>query len=173
MLEHIAQRLAELPVLVLGTYRDVELTTSLPLARTLQDLLRARLAHDIRLRRLPEAGVAAMLRARAAADPPSHLVTLIYSETEGNPFFVEEVFRHLAEEGKLFDAAGRWRMDLAIGEAEVPRGVRLVIGQRLARVGEACRRALTAAAVVGRTFDYDLLAATPCSTPSRRQQGRA
>jgi len=84
-------------------------------------------------------------------------VQAVYSETEGNPFFVEEVFHHLAAEGKLLDTEGRWRADLSIGELEVPRGVRLVIGRRLERVSEDCRRVLTTAAVIGHGFSFELL----------------
>ena len=46
--------------------------------------------------------------------PPASLARIIFDETEGNPFFVEEVFRHLAEDGKLFDAGGAWRTDLRV-----------------------------------------------------------
>jgi len=157
LLQHIAQQLGEMPVLVVGTYRDVELDVARPLAKALEDILRQRLAHDVTLRRLPESDVEAMLRARSGQEPPARLVEVIYRETEGNPFFVEEVFKHLAEAGRLFDDKGRWRSDLEIGEQEVPRGVRLVIGRRLERVSEECRRVLTAAAIVGRAFSYELL----------------
>ena len=157
LLQHIAQQLREVPVLILGTYRDVELDVGRPLARALEGLLRQRLAHRIGLRRLPQDGVAAMLRALSGQVPPAPLVQAVYAETEGNPFFVEEVFEHLAEEGKLFDAQGRWRADLRVGELEVPEGVRLVIGRRLERVCEECRRVLTAAAVIGRGFSFELL----------------
>ncbi|MEE8346410.1 MAG: tetratricopeptide repeat protein, partial [Dehalococcoidia bacterium] len=81
------------------------------------------------------------------------------SETEGNPFFVEELFQHLAEAGRLFDAKGHWRSDREVSELDVPRGVRLVIGRRLERVGEECRRVLTSAAVIGRAFTFELLEA--------------
>jgi class 3 adenylate cyclase/tetratricopeptide (TPR) repeat protein len=157
LLQHIAQRLSEMPVLILGTYRDVELDVARPLARALEELVRQRLAHDLALKRLSEAGVAAMLRAVSGQEPPAPLVQIVYGETEGNPFFVEEVFHHLATEGKLFDEQGRWRSDLSIGELEVPRGVRLVIGRRLERVSEDCRRVLTTAAVIGRGFSFELL----------------
>jgi tetratricopeptide (TPR) repeat protein len=159
LLQHIAQRLHEMPLLILGTYRDVELDVARPLARALEELLRQRLAHDLALKRLPEDGVAAMLRALSGQDPPPSLVQAVYRETEGNPFFVEEVFHHLAAEGKLLDAHGRWRSDLSISELEVPRGVRLVIGRRLERVSEDCRRVLTTAAVIGRGFSFELLQA--------------
>jgi len=159
LLQHITQRLHEMPILILGTYRDVELDVARPLAAALRELTRQRLAHHLALKRLPEAGVAAMLEALSGQEPPAPLVQAVYGETEGNPFFIEEVFQHLAEEGKLFDAQGRWRSGLRIVELEVPRSVRLVIGQRLERVCEDCRRILTAAAVVGRGFSFELLEA--------------
>jgi class 3 adenylate cyclase/tetratricopeptide (TPR) repeat protein len=159
LLQHIAQQLHEMPLLLVGTYRDVELEVARPLARALRELTRQRLVNRLSLRRLPEAGVEAMLRALSGQDPTAPLVQAIYSETEGNPFFVEEVFKHLVEEGKLFDAKGRWRSDLSIDELEVPEGVRLVVGERLERVGEQCRRALTTAALIGRRFSFQLLEA--------------
>jgi len=157
LMEQLAQQAPQHRLLIVGTYRDVELEVGRPLARTLEALLRQRLAHRISLRRLQEETVGAMLRALSGQEPPPLLVSAVYSETEGNPFFVEEVFQHLAEEGKLFDTQGRWRQDLQVSELDVPEGVRLVVGRRLERVGEGCRRALGAAAVIGRRFRYDLV----------------
>jgi tetratricopeptide (TPR) repeat protein len=157
LLQHIAQRLHEMPVLIVGTYRDVELDVARPLARALRELTRQRLTERLTLKRLPEEDVSAMLRALSGQEPPDALVQVVYRETEGNPFFVEEVFQHLAEEGKLFDAEGRWQSDLRVSELDVPEGVRLVIGQRLERVCPECRRVLTTAAVIGRGFSFELL----------------
>ncbi len=159
LIEHVAQHLAEMRVLIVGTYRDVDLDVGRPLAKTLERLLRQRLAHRIALKRLPESDIEAMLRTLSGQDPPTLLVRAIFSETEGNPFFVEEVYHHLGEEGKLFDTSGRWRADLDVSELDVPEGVRLVIGRRLQRVSEVCRRALTGAAVIGRVFGFELLQA--------------
>ena len=159
LIQHIVQQLHEMPVLFVGTYRDVELEVARPLARALRELTRQRLVNRVPLKRMPEASVEAMLRALSGQDPPALLVQAIYSETEGNPFFVEEVFQHLTEEGKLFDAKGLWRLDLNIDELEVPEGVRLVIGERLERVSEECRKALASAAVIGRRFSFELLEA--------------
>ncbi|MEX2458012.1 MAG: AAA family ATPase, partial [Actinomycetota bacterium] len=159
LLEHLAEVMPELPCLVIGTYRDVELEVGRPLARTLESLLRRHLAERVSLRRLPQEGVRAMLGSLAGHEPPDVLVKTVFSETEGNPFFVEEVFRHLAEEGRLFDDAGRFRTDLRIDEVDVPEGVRLVIGRRLERLGEATLEVLAAGAIVGRIFAYPVLAA--------------
>src|SRR5262249_44778056 len=87
------------------------------------------------------------------------LVQAVFAETEGNPFFVEEVFRHLREEGRVLDNEGRWLPNIQIAELEVPEGVRLVIGRRLERVSAECREILTAAAVVGARFDLKVLEA--------------
>src|SRR5262245_8741418 len=161
LVQHLAQRLPHIPVLVLGTYRDAELKPGRPLAAVLPALLRQRLAEEIVLRRLTEDGVGALLECRADSKPPAELVSLVYAETEGNPFFVEEVFRHLHEAGKLFDEAGRWRSGVQISDTEVPRSVGLVIGQRLERLSGEGRRILTIAALAGKTFRFDPLAAFP------------
>jgi tetratricopeptide (TPR) repeat protein len=84
-------------------------------------------------------------------------VNVIYEETQGNPFFVEEVYKHLVEEGKIFDAAGQFRLDISIDEVDVPENVRLVLDRRLNRLGEKTLQVLTAAAVIGRSFSFKLL----------------
>jgi predicted ATPase len=157
LLRDLAPRLAKVPVLAIGSYRHTDLSHERPFAASLESLLRARHAEEVVLAPFGEQDVAALLRGRAGQPPPPELVSLVYSETQGNPFFVEEVFRHLKEVDKLFDAEGRWHSGIEIADTEVPRGVRLVLGRRLERVSEACRRALTAAAVIGRVFPFELL----------------
>ena len=159
LLEHLAHHLPQLRILALATYRDVELDVGRPFAKSLERLARQRLADRITLRRMPESDVAELLAALGAPAPPAELVHAIYHETEGNPFFVEEVFQHLREEGRLLDADGRWLSELRIDELEVPEGVRLVIGRRLERAGDACRAVLTSAAVIGPRFDLKILEA--------------
>ena len=157
LLQYLTPRLTEMRLLVVATYRDVELDVARPLAAALRQLTKDRLATRIALRRLPEADVAAMLAALSGREPAPTLVAAIHHETEGNPFFVEEVYEHLSEEGRLFDAAGNWRTDLTMGALDVPEGVRLVVGRRLERLSGDGRRALTVAAVVGRRFSYPLV----------------
>ncbi len=50
-----------------------------------------------------------MLRTLTGQAAPEELVQLIHRETEGNPFFVEEVYLHLVESGVLLDDHGRVR----------------------------------------------------------------
>src|SRR4029077_9004202 len=85
------------------------------------------------------------------------LTSLVFEESQGNPFFVEELYRHLVEEGKVFDEAGQFRTDVTIDEIDVPENVRLIIGRRLERFNENEKRVLAAAAVIGRSFSFQLL----------------
>ena len=157
LLQHHAQTLSNTPMLVICTYRDVGIEVTRPFAQTVETLLRQKQATRMPLRRLPQDGVKNMLAAMSNQAPPSSLVRVIFEETEGNPFFVEEVFRHLSEEGKLFDQDGKWLPGLRIDRLQVPEGVRLVLGRRLDRLGEDARRVLTTAAVIGRSFSLRLL----------------
>ncbi|MEX0873363.1 MAG: AAA family ATPase [Actinomycetota bacterium] len=157
LIEHMAALMPEMRVLGVATYRDVELDVSRPLAATIERLLRARLIDRIPVKRFDRDGVATMVAAMAGKTAPDAIVDAIFSETEGNPFFVEEVFRHLNEEHKLFDETGDFRSDIQVDELDVPESVRLVVGRRLERLGEQAQKVLAAGAVVGRAFPFSLL----------------
>ena len=92
----------------------------------------------------------ALVSALGAEAASSRFVAQLHGETEGNPFFIEEVLRHLTSPaGELGE--------LALDEAGVPEGVREVTGRRLARLGAPARDTLATAAVIGREFDFDVL----------------
>jgi class 3 adenylate cyclase/tetratricopeptide (TPR) repeat protein len=157
LLESIAKRASRAAFLVVGTYRDVDVGRGDPFARGIEHLPRLPSVSRITLKRLTEAEVARILHALSGQPPPEQLIRLIYNETEGVPFFVEEVYRHLAEERRLTDASGHWLPQVQIGEIEVPETVRLVLGRRIDRIGETAQRVLTTAACIGRTFTFDFL----------------
>jgi class 3 adenylate cyclase len=159
LLESVARRVGRARLLVIGTYRDVDLHAGHPFMRGIEHLSRLQTVSRITLRRLSAIEVAEMLRALSGQEPPERLVQLIYSETEGVPLFVEEVYRYLAEERRLTDAAGKWLPQVEIGEIEVPETVRLVLGRRIDRIGETAQRILTTAACIGRMFTFDFLTA--------------
>lgn len=159
LLNHLARSLRSMPVMIAATYRDVELEPAGALAESLDELTRLRGAEQIHLQGLPEHSVAAMLQALAGQDPPDNIVKLFFEHTEGNPFFVEELYWHLADQARLFDASGVFQRDLRLAEVKVPPNVRLVIGRRLGRVNVNTQKILAAAAVLGRSFTFELLAA--------------
>ena len=157
LLRYLAERLKGEPVLIIGTYRDSELKPGGPFSRVLQDLTRERLADDLRLDRLDRSEILELLVRQFGSEPPEAVVELIFSETEGNPFFIEEVVRHLQESGRLLTETGKFRTDIEIGDTEVAQGVRLIIEDRVGRAGALCQEILTVAAVAGRAFAFDLL----------------
>jgi class 3 adenylate cyclase/tetratricopeptide (TPR) repeat protein len=163
--EYLAPLLPDLPALLLGTYRDGEVDVSHPLSRVISVLARRRLVERVGLQGLSPNGVRAMVEALAGQPVPDRLVRLVEMETEGNPFFIEEVYLHLAESGALFDEHGRVHSDLSLAENSVPEGVRLVLGQRLARLSPTTREALTAAAILGRVFSPDLVSEVAPADP--------
>lgn len=157
LLEHLAPHLPRLPVIYIVTYRDVAADMGEPFQRALARLSRLDSVTRIALRDLGRDEVATLLASLGQADPPTSIVEVIYRETEGNPFFVQSVYRHLAEEGRLFDAQGQWRTDLDAESLAVPESVRLVIDQRLKRLGDDTQAILGQAAVMGLRFDLGLV----------------
>jgi hypothetical protein len=156
LLAHLARHVAQLPVVLVGTYRDTDLDMNPALVRTLEELLRIGFP-PLKLQGLSHNAVAQLLQELSHREPPAHLVRVICEETQGNPFFVEEVYQHLVEEGKIFDATGQFRADLTVDEVDVPDNVRLVLGRRLEQLSETARQVLGAAAVIGRHFSFSLL----------------
>ena len=158
LLIHLANRVAQLPVVIIGTYRDGYTENNPALVRTLEELIRMGV-RPLKLGGLSEDAVAQMLHRLSQRQAPESLVRLIFEESQGYPFFVEEVYRHLVENGKVFDETGQFRTDIKIADTEVPESVRLIIGRRLERLDENEKQALTAAAVIGRSFNFKVLAA--------------
>jgi len=160
LLIHLANRVAQIPVVIIGTYRDGYTDNNPALLRTLEELIRMG-SRPLKLGGLSKDATAQMLRGLSQRqDVPESLVSLIFDESQGYPFFVEEVYRHLIEEGRVFDKAGQFRTDVEIDEIDVPDNVRLIIGRCLERLDENEKRVLTAAAVIGRSFSFKLLTAT-------------
>src|SRR5919108_5038919 len=114
---------------------------------------------DIALKKLSVDEVSGMLGALGGREPPATVVAVINAETDGNPFFIEEVVKQLKDDGRLFDPDGGWRADVRMGELEVPGSVRLVIGRQLDRISDDTRSMLACAAVAGRSLNIDLLRA--------------
>jgi hypothetical protein len=159
LLIHLANRVAQLPVVIIGTYRGGNSENNPTLVRTLEELIRMGI-RPLKLGGLSKDATEQMLRGLSQRqDVPESLVSLIFEESQGYPFFVEEVYLHLIEEGKVFDEDGQFSSDVEIDEIDVPENVRLIIGRRLERLDKNEKRALTAAAVIGRSFSFKLLTA--------------
>jgi DNA-binding SARP family transcriptional activator len=177
LLRYLARRSralpAKLPLLLVMTYREAELDTATGLNELLLDLNRERLATNLPLTRLNREQTHDLLTAMLASggEISPEFLDGIYRETEGNPFFIEEMCKALIDAGKLYFAGGYWRrMDMAA--IDLPHTVKGAILARVEKLAAPVQETLRLAAVLGREFDFDTLQATSeqvPATPSERQ----
>ncbi len=152
LLQFLAKELRGSRLMVLGTYRDVELRRQHPLAQTLGELNRENLSQRVLLRGLTENDVKRFVEVTAGTTPSEALVQAVYKETEGNPFFVNEIVRLLVADGRLEKAEG-----VKDWSVTIPQSVREVVGRRLDHLSDECNKVLTIGAVIGREFGVKLL----------------
>ncbi len=158
LLRHLARRARQLKLrlLIALTYREVELDEARALNDVLRDLNRERLETRLKLARLDKEHTRDMLAVLFQEDITPEFLDGIYRETEGNPFFVEEVCKALIEDGKLYREGGRWRRP-GMEAISVPQSVRVAIQARVGRLPAPAQDALRLAAVIGREFEFEVL----------------
>ena len=153
MLTYLSRNLGGARLLVVGTYRDVEVDRAHPLSGTLAGLHRASSFRRIALRGLDPDEVGRLANGVAGREVAGRIAETVHRQTEGNPLFVQEVVRYLGEEGLLTEDNG----GTASIAMRIPEGLRDVIGKRLSRLGHECNELLSLAAVIGREFSLDVL----------------
>jgi len=162
LLRHVASSTRLPKLMVLGTYRDSELSLGNTLTDTIASLRREVALNRVDLLGLEDFEIIEMMEQVAGHDMDEDGVDLAHAvrrETDGNPFFTTELLRHLGESGLVHqDEAGRWVASDDLYEKGLPQSVREVVGQRVDRLGDEARRVLSQAAVIGRDFDIELLA---------------
>ena len=162
LLRHVLRSGSPMRLFVLATYRDTDLDRTHPLSEVLADLRREPGVIRLDLAGLDASEVTAMMETVAGHDldePGIGLALAVQHETQGNPFFVGEVLRHLAESGAIVQRDGRWTSDRTLEEVGLPEGIREVVGRRLSRLSDATNRALAVAAVIGAEFDLGTIEA--------------
>jgi tetratricopeptide (TPR) repeat protein len=158
MLEHVGRNLADKRLLIVGTYRDVEVDRTHPLSAALAELRRLPGFARLLLRGLNADEVRRLLSSIAGQEVPWSLAEVVHRQTEGNPLFVQEVVRYLVEEGVISREGRLLRTSSETPvEMRIPDGLRDVIGKRLSRLSESCNRILLVAAVIGRDFQLAVL----------------
>ena len=160
MLGHLLRDLRDQPVLFVASYRESELDRTHPLSKALVDWNRDRLITRIALRRFGPKETAEQLSTLLGQRVPEELAAAVHNETEGNPFFIEEVMKSLIQQGSIGRENARWSFS-AVHDLEIPQSVKAAISHRLDRLSEGANDMLRAAAVLGKTFmSAELLAAT-------------
>jgi DNA-binding CsgD family transcriptional regulator len=163
LLRFLSRELEGAGPLVVGGYRHTEVDGGHPLLATLADLTRGQHHRRLLLGGLGQREVASFVAAVAGVAPPAGLAAAVHQQTDGNPFFVTEVVRLLASQGRL-DHAEAGRPVLVAG---LPEGVKAVVAQRLGRLSDGCRRVLEVAAVLGRGFQLRALQPVSGLDPGR------
>ncbi|WFE43568.1 AAA family ATPase [Verrucosispora sp. WMMD1129] len=161
LLRHLAERALTTPVLVIATFRDSDFDASHPLNMLLAATHREPGTTRLALHGLDNSEMLGLLETIAGHEMDHNGLTLrdlLRAETEGNPFFVTEILRHLAETGAISrQQDGRWATPTRLLTRGLPVSVREVVGRRVQRLGSETRRALDTASVLGRDFELDLL----------------
>ena len=156
LLQHLSRRVRQRPIMIAGTYREVDLTDDRPTKLYLDRFYQERLARRIKLSRLDFWETRELLATLFTSSVSEPFARNIFQETEGNPFFIEEVCKALIDSGRLTFEAGSWQY-AGIGPFEIPQGVRLAIQSRVDRLSDREQNVLQSAALLGREFEYDLL----------------
>ena len=163
LLRHVVASIEPLRVLIVVTYRSTDLAQSDPLVEILAALRREPGVSRIDLKGLGDADLVTFLERSKGAElgeADLSLARALYRETDGNPFFVTEVLHHLADTGQL----GNGMPDVVSVEHGaqswlLPDSVREVVSARVGRLGDPAKQVLAVAAVIGRDFDVEVLAA--------------
>ncbi len=153
LLEHLGRRLPDAPLLVLATCRTAAADRSQAFTEVVSGLQRARLCEQVDVPPLSAQEAGCLVQHLAGSAPAPAVVEAVHHETGGNPFFLEEVVRHLQAGGR--DLAG----EHAVAGMSIPETVRQAIGLRLARLRPESVHALQVASALGDPFSFDALAA--------------
>ena len=158
MLRHVARLSSRHRVLLLASYRDVEVGPAHPLAEALRALSSETSYEHAALKGLTPAETQELLETIADQTVPPAFVQAIGAETNGNPFFIREVLLQMVEEGRLFQRDGRWTSQLIIAELHIPDSVRQIIGRRLSRLSADANRLLSVGSAFAGVFHVRIAA---------------
>jgi DNA-binding CsgD family transcriptional regulator len=163
LLRFVGRELEGAELLVLGVYRHTEVDRGHPLLAMLADLTRGQHHRRLLLGGLDEQEVASFVAAVGGVQPSPELAAAVHQQTDGNPFFVTEVVRLLASEGRL----GGLEVGSPAPPVGLPEGVEAVIAERLGRLSDRCRKVLEVAAILGRDFGLRVLQPASGLDPER------
>jgi hypothetical protein len=152
LLRFVATQLNGMRVVLVGTFRDVELTPDHPLTTGLTELGREPITHLITLGGLAEDMAGKLIESTAGIPAADRLAREMWRETKGNPLFLGEAVRLLISERRFGDIAAGETLRLS-----VPAGVRDVITRRLSQLSPETVSALTVGSAIGPEFSVDLL----------------
>ncbi|UCE72958.1 MAG: tetratricopeptide repeat protein [Methanomassiliicoccales archaeon] len=162
LLQYVTRNTQESRVFICGTYRPEELDDVgdkkvHPLKEAIQRMSRHKMFAPIELTRLPPSEVSDMLTSIfGMPEFPSGFKERIFKETEGNPFFIEEMLHSFQDEGAISFKEGGWHISEVSGIA-IPSTIKDLIALRIERLDEGSMNAIKYASVIGQEFGYEVL----------------
>jgi DNA-binding SARP family transcriptional activator len=149
LLRHVLRHPELSNLLVVGTFRHVEVGRDHPLVDLLADLRRERRYDRLTLHGLDDAATQRLVADRLGRKVSPEFVRRLREQTEGNVFFIEETIRALSDSGL---STNETVTEAALERIGVPEGVSEIVGRRVSHLSELAQETLTAASVVGREF---------------------
>ena len=151
LISAVARRRPAAKLMVIGTYRPVEVIVSEhPLHVLKQDLLVHQLCREIILEPLGKAEVAEYLLAKSSgASLPDGLASLLYQHSEGNPLFMVTALNDMTERGLISRDKGSWQLRVAMKgiDLEVPKSLQQMIEVQIDRLSPEEKRVLEVASL--------------------------
>ena len=159
LLGHVARYHQNASILLVGTYRETGLKDNPALDRTVFQLNRLHLPVTLPLKPFSEAAVNDLAAQFLGMALSSEVCAQLYTQSEGNPFFAEELLRQWLEEDRLVNTGEQWGFNATLGgETALPASIASLIDQHLTRLDEKVIAVLQVAAIVGRAFEVSFLA---------------
>jgi predicted ATPase/DNA-binding winged helix-turn-helix (wHTH) protein len=168
-LSYVARRREPVRVLILGTYRPVDVSVHThPLRTVITELRQHGQCVERVLDSLSEAAVAAYLTQRfGTSGLPDGLARVLHQRTNGHPFFFVTMVDEMIHQGVVTQQDTRWTFcsDLEAVAMGVPESVRYLIESQLAQLSAEDREMLEAASIAGTEFAAAAVAAVlDCET---------
>jgi predicted ATPase/DNA-binding CsgD family transcriptional regulator len=157
LLCHVARHQLSARLILLGAYREGDVTHHQAFERALAELNRLRVLSTIDLQPLSAENMAGLAAGVLGTLAGPELMELLCAQSEGNPFFAEELLRGWLETGAIAYTGRHWTVASQATPA-LPSGIVGAIRQRLARLSPEVVDLLRTASIIGKTFDVDLLA---------------
>ena len=159
LFHYLARQIRTTPVVLLATYRTDVVATSSSFPSLLNTLYRERLSETIILSPLAQPATAHILQAVFGGKASSELVSTVYDIGEGNPFYVQEIARAVLKTQQVERHGTEWRLRGTDANrlVRIPDDLSGLLRERVGRLGTPVETTLTAAAVIGREFDYESL----------------
>jgi len=162
LLHYLARHIEDQPILVLAAYRTEDLKTTRGPVHPIEELM-TRLGSEnlfstLELKRLIQKDTTKIISDLLGVKKiPNDFASLIYQETEGNPFFIKEVLKTLIEDGALSIKKDQLKLNISPDEMVIPMSIRELINLRVQRLTDEMVDVLEYSAVIGNEFEFEYL----------------